>query len=244
MNFTLIAPIHNEEKYIYQWIKNVEKLQPTETLIGLDRCTDKTEKILNTYIKQNPSNGFKTIKYDDTPNGYRMRAAGIRRDLYSQSTNDVIVNTSADILLDIKIREHIKQIGEYGLISFGYFDYPWNIQSFERYLISRYTPKHGFAGLLALSKKAWIQTEDLDELKTLPRAEDTHLQFAIRRCYPVKHINTKSWHLRPNETRQDHFNRGMAQYSLNTSSMLGSLLHSVIMFRPATFTGYMHARRR
>ena len=120
MRFTLIAPMHNEEKYIPSWINNTKRLNPDEVIIALDRCTDKTEKLLRPF-------GYKIVKYDDTPNGYRMRAAGLRRDLYKLASNDVIVNSSADLLLDPKISEHVKQIGRYGLISFSYWDYPYNI---------------------------------------------------------------------------------------------------------------------
>ena len=236
MRFTLIAPMHNEEKHIPSWINNTKRLNPDEVIIALDRCTDKTEKLLRPH-------GFKTVKYGDAPNGFKMRGAGIRRDLYSRSSNDVIVNTSADLLLDPKIKEHVKQIGKYGLISFGYFDYPWNLQSFERYLISQYSFLHGFAGLLSLSKEAWEKTEDIEELKTLLRAEDTHLHMAIQKRYHTKHINTRSWHLRPNETKMDHYYRGQAQYTLDTRSLWKSFLHSVVMLRPAAFVGYIHARR-
>jgi len=235
MRFTLIAPMHNEEKYIPSWINNTLKLGADEVIVGLDRCTDKTEKLLRPF-------GFKIVKYGDTPNGYRMRGAGIRRDLYTYSSNDVIVNTSADLLLDPKISEYVKQIGKYGLISFGYWDYPWNIQSFERFLISQYSAIHGFAGLLALSREAWLQTEDIEELKALLRAEDTHLHWAIRSHYPTKHINTKSWHLRPNEDKIDHYYRGQAQHRLSSGAWK-SFLHSVVMLRPAVFSGYMQARR-
>ena len=236
MRFTLIAPMHNEAKYMSLWIDNVEKLDPDEVLIGLDRCTDLTEKLLRPH-------GFKTVKYGDIPNGFKMRGAGIRRDLYSRSSNDVIVNTSADLLLDPKIKKYVKQIGKYGLISFGYFDYPWNIQSFERYLISQYSSLHGFAGLLALSREAWLQTENIEEVKQLLRAEDTHLHMAIKKHYQTKHINTRSWHLRPNEDKMDHYYRGQAQYTLETRSLWKSFLHSVVMLRPAAFAGYIHARR-
>jgi len=236
MRFTVIAPMHNEEKYIPSWINNTLKLGADEVIVGLDRCTDKTERLLRPF-------GFKIVKYDDTPNGYRMRAAGLRRDLYSRASNDVIVNTSADLFLDPKISEYVKQIGKYGLISFGYWDYPYNIQNFIGRAISRYTPIHGFAGLLALSKTAWMKTEDLEDLKTIPRGEDTHLHMAIRKQYPTRHILTESWHLRPNEEKINHYNRGQAKYTLLHQGWVKAFVHSVIMLRPAMLTGYMHARR-
>ena len=236
MKFTIIAPMYNEEKFIPSWINNTLKLGADEVIVGLDRCTDNSEKLLRPY-------GFKIVKYDDTPNGYMMRAAGIRRDLYSRSSNDVIVNTSADLLLDINIKEHVKQIGKYGLISFGYVDYPYTIQTFLRNIISECTPLHGFAGLLSLSKDAWEKTEDLEDLKTIRRAEDTHLHMAIRKHYSTNHILTSSWHLRPNEEKIDHYNRGQAKCTLQEQPTWKAFAHSVFMLRPALLTGYMHAKR-
>ena len=236
MKYTIIAPMHNEEKYIPSWINNVLKLDADEIIVGLDRCTDKSEKLLRPF-------GFKIVKYDNTSNGYRMRAAGLRRDLYARSSNDVIVNTSADLLLDPKIKEHIKQIGKYGLISFGYRDYPYNIQNFLGRIISQFTPVYGFAGLLSLSKEAWEKTEDIEDLKTIPRAEDTHLHMAIRKNYPTNHILTKSWHLRPNEEKINNYNRGQAKYTLLKQGVLRTLVHSIFMLRPAMLTGYRHAQR-
>ena len=236
MRFTVIAPMHNEEKYIPGWINNTLKLDADEVIVGLDRCTDQTEKLLRPF-------GFKTVKYGNKSNGYRMRAAGFRRDLYLKASNDVIVNTSADLLLDQRIREYVKYVGEYGLVSFGYWDYPWNIQTFMGYLISEFTPIHGFAGLLSLSKDAWMNTENLEDLKTVPRGEDTHLHWAIKEKYRTKHINTNSWHLRPNEEKINHYNRGQAKYTLLHQGVGKAFLHSVVMLRPAMLTGYMHARR-
>jgi len=63
MKFTIIAPMYNEEKFIPSWINNTLKLGADEVIVGLDRCTDNSEKLLRPY-------GFKIVKYDDTPEGY------------------------------------------------------------------------------------------------------------------------------------------------------------------------------
>jgi PP-loop superfamily ATP-utilizing enzyme len=102
---------------------------------------------------------------------------------------------------------------------------------------------HGFAGLLAFSKEAWIKSEDIEDLKRVNRAEDTHLHLAIKKIKPTKHINTDTIHLRPREDHQSHYNRGVAQCQMLHSHPIKPFLHSVMMLRPAVFTGYMHARR-
>jgi len=242
MNFTVVCPMHNEEQCVSMWLRNTDQLHASEVLVALDRCTDKTEAIIRHHVKQSPETNYVIKTYDDSPNGYNMRVAGIRRELYSLATNDVILNTATDILIDPLLVKHLEKIGEYGLISFGYFDYPWKIQSFLRYIISRLTPIHGFAGLLGFSKKAWMETEDLEDLKRLYRAEDTHLQYAVMKKYTVTHINTMSLHVRPNETKRDHYLRGVAQYHYRKSPLM-NFLHGLVMLRPATIVGYRHAKR-
>lgn len=242
--YTLIAPIHNEEKYIYTWLHNCQQMKPTELLIGLDRCTDKTEQKIDKWLQTREHNFTVKIIYINERNDYAMQAAGIRRKLYDIAQHDTILNTSADILLDPRILNHLPDVGtKYGLISFGYINYPWNIRTFINRLISTYSPIHGFAGLLAVSQRAWRNTENLESLKKRRRAEDTHLHLAIQKRYPVNHVNTQSWHLRPREAKINHYNRGQAQYTLKLNPWWKAFLHSMIMLRPAVLTGYMHARR-
>lgn len=243
MEYSLICPIHNEEKYVYSWLKNTEKLRPTEIIMGLDRCTDNTEKRINDYISTHKIKSEIILEYYEKKINYTMRVAGIRRDLYQKAFYDVVLNTSADLLCDVKIRNYIKDIGKYGLISFGYFDYPFTYQCFIRRVISSLSPISGFAGLLAFSRKAWLDTEDLDSLSKITRAEDTHLHLAIRRKYRVKHINTESFHLRHNEHKRDHYLRGVAQYRLLKNSWVKTFLHSFIMLRPSVLTGYLHSKK-
>jgi hypothetical protein len=132
-----------------------------------------------------------------------------------------------------------------GLISFGYLDYPWNIQSFVKRVISETLPLHGFAGLLAVSKRAWLECEDLEDLRTQPRilGEDTHLHHAIRRRYPTRHVNTRSLHLRANEDVADHYKYGVVEWSLFRRAPLMAFAYAVVMLRPASWMGYVDARR-
>lgn len=241
MNFSVVCPVHNEEAMLSTTIRSNYEVGPDEVLFGVDRCTDGTEEVIRRASRAYPGVKTRVIHYGEGDGkGWGFRPAYLRRDLYGLARNDVIMNTSADLNLCPSIRSHIQLIPEpYGLISFHYYEKPWNIQCFERALITRVRP--GFAGLLAFSRGAWKATEDMEDLKTIPRGEDTHLRLAIGEKYPTRHMHTRSLHLRPNETTEDHFNRGQAIYMQVHRNPVKAFVHSVFMFRPAVFAGFRYA---
>jgi hypothetical protein len=248
LKFTIIAPLHNEEKMLPYTLGSIYDLQPSEVLFGLDRCNDATEFIITSEAKLHPDTQTRIIHFKESDGGgWNFRPGYLRRCLYKYAQNDVILNTSADLRLDPKIGNYLKLIplNNYGLLSFGYYDYPWNSQSFVKRIISETLPLHGFAGLLALSKNAWLRCEDLEDLRTQPKimGEDTHLHYAIRRKYPTKHINTCSLHLRPNESAEDHYKYGVVEWSLFHRSPVKALAYAAVMLRPLSLTGYVDARR-
>jgi len=223
---------------------SVYALQPEEAFFCLDRCTDHSEEIIKRYADAYPETTTTIRRYTDADGlDWNFRGAYLRRDAYARARNDVIVNTSADIRLCPSIARHIRGIPRrYALISFHYYEHPWNLQCFERAIINKFT--QGFAGLLAVSREAWLDSEDMEELKNIPRGEDTHLRLAIGKKHPTAHHHTHSLHLRPNESHEDHYNRGQAIYMQVSQRPLKALIHSVVMIRPAVFVGFMHARNR
>lgn len=247
MRFTVIMPIHNEATMLLKTLPSIMAIHPDELLVGLDRNTDGGEDIIYEYIRRNRPPSLRCLSFKRYNSGdgaeWGFRGAYLRRDLYRLASNDAILNTSADLHLDPRIQDYIGNIPKYGLVSFGYWDYPWNYQCFMRRLISDHSPIHGFAGLLAFSKEAWIRSEDLEDLKRVKRAEDTHLHLAIKKIALTRHINTGTIHLRPREDPQSQYNRGVAQWQMLHSPLLKPFIHSVVMLRPHVFAGYMHARR-
>ncbi len=240
---SVVCPIRNEEKMLPRTIFSLYELCPDEVLFGLDRCTDGSERIIRDVSGQYPETKTRIRRFTENEGGdWKYRPAYLRRELYRDAQNTIILNTSADIRLDPLIRDHVERNPEYKLLSYGYLDYPFNPQSFIKTAISAITPIHGYAGLLSFNRDAWLETEDLEELKKIPRGEDTHLQLAIAKRHPTRHINTRSLHLRPNETRLDHYNRGLAAYHQLHIGAPRAFVSSFVMLRPALFTGYMHAR--
>lgn len=210
----------------------------------MDRCVDASQWIIKHYARLSPETDTRILKYTESDGvGWRFRPAYLRREAYRLASNDIILNTSADLRLDPSIATHLHRVnGSVGLVNFGYYDYPYNPQGFIKKIISSITGIHGYAGLIAFSRKAWMDTENLEDLKSCPRAEDTHLQLAMKGRYRIEYIGTRSLHLRPSENFLDHYNRGVAQWQMIHSPWPASLLHSVVMLRPACFVGYMHTR--
>ena len=226
-------------------LQSVYALRPEEVFFCLDRCTDGTEEIVKKWRDAYAGRTETTIRrYTDADGaGWRFRGGYLRRDAYTRARNDTIVNTSADLRLCPSIARHVEDIPrKYALVSFHYYENPWTIQCFERALINKFL--HGFAGLLAVSRAAWLDSEDIDDLKKIERGEDTHLKLSILKKYPTHHFYTHSVHLRPNESKEDHYNRGLAIHAQLRHTPLRVFIHSITLLRPAVFVGFMHARTR
>jgi len=241
LSFTVVCPIHNEAGMLPYTLKSIYDLKPDEVIFSLDRCTDNSDTIIHREALKHPCKTRVLYYFPGDGAGWNYRPGYIRRMAFAMARNDIILNTSADIILDPAIKEAIEAIGDMGLISLGYMDYPYNIQSW----IKRVSPLHGNAGLVVLSKRAWLASEDLAELRRQPRimGEDTHLRQAIKRKYQTRHVNTRSLHLRPTENYRHHYKCGVVNWRLFHQHPLHALAYAVVMLRPGSLAGYVDARR-
>jgi hypothetical protein len=242
MEFTLVCPIHNEDSSLPITLGGMYAVKPTEIIFTLDRCTDKSEKIIEKVAKNYETDTRIIIKTSDDGKDWMFRSAYLRRDAYQRAKYDTILNTSADLALTTEINRYLPQVGiKYGLISFGYIE-RWNIYFFIGRLKNIFTPNKGFAGLLAFSKKAWLETENIEDLKKIPRGEDTHLKLAISSKYKIAHRLTHCLHLRPRTTFWNQYNQGVDFWNQLHIPPYKMFLHSLFFVKPAAFTGYLHAR--
>ncbi len=245
MKFTVVIPIRNEEKNLVYSLPSVYKLNPDEVILLFDRCTDNSLRI-SKRISKDMGSLQKTKSYEmNKPSPeWRSRIAFLRNYGYKLAKNDIILTTDADMIIDSSIRGYLNKIGQDGvaLISLGFLDYPYTFQTFSRRIISSISPFTGFAGFYAFSKEAWLETEDLESVRHIPSAEDTHLRMSILKKYKGIHKNTNSIHIRPNESIASHYLRGILYWQIVHDPMWKMLLHSSFMLRPATMAGYIHAR--
>ena len=234
----MVLPVHNDAEMLNQTIRSVYALRPDEVLFALDRCTDATEEVIHRASRLGSST--RIISFDEGDGrGWAFRSAYMRRELYAYARNDTIVNTSADLNLDPVIRGHLRLLPRFGLVSFGYLD-RWTLSTFTGRL-HQVLRRDGFGGLLALSRGAWLESEDLEDLKKCPQGEDDHLHYAISQKHPTCHVVTRSLHLRPNNNAKDDYLCGIDTAKQNAK--LGRVLYRTIRdLRPSFLVGYIHAK--
>lgn len=241
-SFSVVCPVYNEEEMIPYTAPSIYDLKPNELIFVLDRCTDRSQEIIEGI---NKTLGITTLRliYVREKSDYKFHTAFLRRKAYEMASNDIILNTAIDIKLDPRISEYLGYLNqETKLIKFGFYDYPFNIQSFMRQIYSTFTPWKSNSGLYLFSKKAWMETENQEELKLLESSEDTHLIKSIESKYKSRYFNTKSLHLRPTETDERDRIRGVAYRKVLKASSLRAFLTSIVMLRPQLFAAYMRAR--
>jgi glycosyltransferase involved in cell wall biosynthesis len=243
MSFSVVLPVHNEEAMLRLTLNSIYALNPDEMIFCMDRCTDRSEELIkNSAEHRGLENRLKLIRYGvEDGRGWRFRSAYLRRDAYMKAEKPIIVNTSADINLDPRIPEIIKQIPDpYALISLGYFD-RWTTTTFINRLKQKVRGR-GSGGLIAVSRDAWLRTEDLEDLKKIPQGEDDHLRLAIKKRYKVCNITTRSLHLRPNTHPLDQYLCGVDYWKLVKASPHRMVLRAITSLHPNLLLGYRHAR--
>ncbi len=238
----MVCPIRDDAQILRLTIRSIYELHPDEVLFAVDRCSDDTAGVIEQARRLYGHRGTRAIAFtDEDGRGWRFRGAYLRRTLYELARNDIIVNTSADLNLDPKITEIVKQIPPYGLISFGYMD-RWTLSTFTGRM-HQIIRRDGFGGLLAISRSAWRETEDLEDLKLIPQGEDDHLHRAIMSKYPTCNVVTRSLHLRPNNNAKDDYLCGVDTWKQGRCGLRRVLYRVVRDMRPAFLVGYMHAKR-
>jgi len=248
MGFSIVMPIHNEEKNLPYSLPRILDLEPDEIIIILDRCNDKSKNVIQTIIKKN---GYvKRIKLlvrnDQTPD-WKYRVAYLFREGFKATENDSILTMAADIVLDPKIKLSFSELNKNNvkLISFGLKYHPMDIQYFLKRLVSFLFPSKGFSGVFLFSKKAWLETENQNEVKKILKSQDTFLSNSIKRKYQTRHIWSNTMHMRTRTTdSKDQFMRGVAYYQITNKSLFSVFLSSILYLRPMTLKGYLMAREK
>ncbi len=244
LKFTVFMPIHNEERYLPYSLPSVYRIEPDEVLLAFDRCTDRSIRVARSIAEKF---GYleKTLflKFDEPSPGWNYRMAYIRWQGFRKARNDIILKTDADIILDKEIRKYLPLVGRgsIALISFGRKSYPITIQAVIARLANIISPKPGFTGIYAFSKRAWLELEEEESLRKA-LAEDTHLRLSLARKYKVIYVKTNTIHLREKETSLKHYMKGIEYWRLKRNPFWKAMLHSIVYLRPLLLAGYLHER--
>ena len=238
--------IHNEMDMLPLSIPTVYKLMPSEVILIFDNCTDKSEQVAEKIIKKYDPQKRITKCINDVPTQieHKFRIAYLKRLGMDSASNNTVLVTDADIMLDPQISNLIKQITQFPFISFEHVDYPVNwrtlIKRGLRFLPLWTTDK--LSGIYAVDQKARAECEDPEKVKSIEQGEDTLMQQCIKTKYPTRFFHVKNIHLRPKEDSARHYRRGKYYWKTANRGFAKTVLSAVISCRFNLIKGYIHAR--
>lgn len=243
-----MCPIHNEQNYLPLSLPSIFGLNPNEVILFFDRCTDNSYEVAKKITKDfNYLSKTRFIMIHDAVDGFTMRFAYMRWSACLYSRTDLMFVTAADLILDSSIPHFFNYLkGDVKMLNFSYVDFPINPRNQLKRLMTKVFPMIGgerwLSGVHLFQKSVMFECEDLEELKKLSGAQDTHLHKAIITKYHTKYFNTDTKHLRPKESAQRHYFRGRLYWRSAKRGFFITLLSALSMFRLNLIKGYIHER--
>jgi len=247
VKFTVILPIHNEEAYLPYSLPSIYELFPDEVILLFDKCTDNSKEIVYKITEH-----YKMIdktKFVDVPESpdWRFRSSFLRIHGTKLAKNDLILLSNADIILDPRTTQYLNLIGKnnVALITFMYKEFPINWRNLlQRLLVSTKIKalgsKRWLTGIGLFNKKTALESENIESLKKVESAEDTHLHQAITKKHQSLCIPLNSIHLRPRGTNRDLLKGRL--WNVGHRSFFHTCLTGIMFFRLKIIKGYIQAR--
>lgn len=197
INYIIITPVRDEEKYIQKTIQSVIKqtMLPKEWIFINDNSVDNTENIIKRYIEK-----FKFIKIYNYPSKIaRIPGAGVMRAFnygytkIEDSDYDFIVKLDADLLFESDFFENIfkefKKNRTLGIAS-GYF-----VEKNTGKPSKKYHPEITFGCTKIYKKECFMKIYPIEEIKGWDYLDNMKAKFFD---YDTKIIkNQKVIHLKP-----------------------------------------------
>jgi len=243
--FSIVCPIKDEADLIPITLPSFYSVNPYEVLLCLDKpAPEEVIKAIHKVARICGAERITRIIEVERRDDFAFHQAWVRRCGFSKTKCDIILTTDIDIILNPKIRNYLHLIDdEVKLVSFSKFPYPIDFRKCTAWLVQKVYYHNSFTGLYAFSKKAWLETEDEESLKKIPRGEDTHLHEYLTKKYKAKFIaGIKNIVLRPKESSRYQFLMGWNRWKIRKTSVPRILLSTFLYFRPFLLAGYLKAR--
>ena len=224
-------------------------LKPSEVVLCFDKPAPKPA-LVTAQIVATICNAQETTRMIEVPHNsdYTFQQAWIRRKGFMEAKCDHILNTDIDLILDPRIKNYLRLIeGKVGLVSFNKLGYPPTFRLALANLIQKLYKlkgRTGFTGLYAFSRKAWLETEDIEHLKKdLTRGEDTHLHHYLTKKYESRFVTgLHNYCLRPTESRRYQIMQGANTWITRKTPLCKFLVSTILYVRPYALIGYLQAR--
>ena len=261
-DFSVVMPIHNESELLKLSLPAVYKLDPAETILIFDDCTDDSYHVaVDIARKMNffEKTLFKPVSGEEGTE-FSFRPTFLRRMGYLMANCNKILKTDADLVLDPKIKDYVPRLGKdnVGIITFEYLDYPISYRHmFKRLLEKMKVPlpqsERWLGGNILFFledwKKAFYKRQEDEskkvDLATVKRGEDTmfHKLLLSERHRKSVIVLTNTLHLRPVESSKRHYVRGQISWNVAKRSFLLILVQAIIFNRFNMIKGYLDARK-
>jgi len=237
---SVIVPVHNEEAMLKHTLPSIFMLDANEWIFIIDRCTDKSQELIETYSKRFKRNvKFLVIKSRSD----WARHVNFLFDLGVRSSScEKVFRTAADIIQDYKqINPHLRT--KFDMVSFAVYPAPKNFFALWNMFVSwviRHLPflKKGFTGTFVIDKIKYFKC---------PLRKDDELLFDTllykrfkEKGFTYRFVHTFNLNLRP-YAKEKRYNIGVARAKLK-QPLIKVLFLSMIRLMPEIFVGYWHTR--
>lgn len=107
LKLSFLVPAHNEEKIIERTLESLLHLpyENYEVIIGLDGCTDGTEKIVKGYVKKSNKFGYYTLNL-------RSGKPAVIDAIIKRATGDIIIINDADWIFNVESKDQLMKFLE------------------------------------------------------------------------------------------------------------------------------------
>ena len=245
--FSVVMPVHNEEDNLLYCLSSLFSLEPEQIIIILDRCSDRSRDLIEASSRRLGYKGELTLVDvgEDFPN-WKYRVARLFRMGFELAKNDSILTMAADIVLDPRVSDYVSTVqgSDVKLVSFGLKYYPVDLTYFVKRIVTLVFPARGFSGVFLFSKRAWMETEDEEAVKRIPKAQDTFLSNSIKKRYTTKHVWLNIVHLRHRKDAKDQYLRGVAVARISSKSLPAVFISSILYLSPFMLKGYLNEREK
>ena len=242
-----VMPVHNEEAYLPFSLTSLRESSVDELVVVLDRCTDRSENIINRFAETVPFS-VRVVKVGERRWFYPT--AEVFRLGFNMAEGDVIYSLAADCLYDPKI--FTIDWSDLDVASFHYFGYalhrplPTKLHTqwinFYRFLLNvlypKLTKKPKLSGIYAFKKHVLEEIQIPDVF-----SEDIwFLRQALKHKFRYKYFsNFRNVHLRPGIGMRKQKDHGVGKAKLGYP-LWKVIAHSVLLWKPWTFKAYLSAK--
>jgi glycosyltransferase involved in cell wall biosynthesis len=264
LKLTVFMPLHNEEQYLKQSIPPVLALNPSQIILGFDRCTDGTvreaERLLQNYhrrldlyhIRENSGEWCWPL----ARNMYYAAQLCENSFMFVVSGDTVIENVEPGLRY---LDNHL----EVGWLSFKWTDYPstakahlinfWgNAAAVFRYVEKRVgsrialprLTRRATTGIVYCWRPNSFTEQDWVKARKLIWGIDSYLRFVTVRkgLLAQQHPTGFTYHLRPaRRSWKRDFQSGMSRYCFGIS-FKRTVRSAVLYLRPLLIAGWLRAR--